>query len=59
MTDPRCVIDTNGLISGVLSDQGKPNRVVSHVIKDFPPSPFQGIPILRPAEFVELIQAGT
>ncbi len=141
MTDPRCVLDTNVLISGVLSDQGKPNQVVSHVIrhgtllaseatyeelqsrlrtrprfrkyltldeieaylnqiyvastfievteaiqacsdpdddmflelavsgsadylvtgntKDFPPSPFQGIPILRPAESVALIQVGT
>ncbi len=136
-TRPRCVIDTNVLISGAISDKGKPNRVVSYVlrhgtllastetfeelrtrlrgkqrfrkyltlqeidahlnliytgshfinitetitacsdpdddkflelavsgdadylitgnIKDFPPSPFRDIPILRPAEFLEMV----
>ena len=137
MTNPRCVIDTNVLISAALSPLGKPRRVVDFVVlsgtllastatfhefetrirrprllryfgneeeregfihrihsvsrfeqvttsvsacsdpdddmflelalsagadyiitgnlKDFPPSPFQGIPILRPAEFVETV----
>ena len=136
-SEPRCVIDTKVLISGALSEPGKPNRVISYVIrhgtllastetfeelasrlrtkprfrkyltlegieghlyrinvnahfvavtetisacsdpdddkflelavsgnadylitgnlKDFPPSPFQGIPILSPAEFLETV----
>ena len=138
MTKPRCVVDTNVLISGALSKHGKPRKVVDFIdasgiilssqatfeefdtrirrkkfdkyfvdphereeyidwiyslsypfveitkeiavcpdpnddmfleravsgsadylitgnLKDFPPSPFQGIPILSPAEFLETV----
>ena len=135
-TNPRCVVDTNVLISAFISDKGNPRKTVRHVLgsgvllastatfeefdsrirrpriskhgspdeleayvgllsgqaefitvtesitacsdpddnmflelavsgaadyivtgnmKDFPPSPFQGIPILSPAEFVEMV----
>lgn len=37
-----------------LAVSGQADYIITGNIKDFPPSPFQGIPILRPAEFLEL-----
>ena len=36
-----------------LALSGQADYIVTGNIKDFPPSPFEGIPIIRPAEFVE------
>lgn len=33
MNDPRCVVDTNVLISALLSAEGKPNRAVYSVLR--------------------------
>ena len=33
---------------------GQADYLITGNIKDFPPSPFRGIPILRPAEFLEI-----
>ncbi len=36
-----------------LALSGQADYIVTGNIRDFPPSPFEGIPIIRPAEFVE------
>ncbi len=33
---------------------GQADYLITGNIKDFPPSPFRGLPILRPAEFLEI-----
>ena len=33
---------------------GQADYIITGNIKDFPPSPFRGLPILRPAEFLEI-----
>lgn len=33
MTEPRCVVDTNVLISAALSSQSLPNRVVAYIVE--------------------------
>ncbi len=37
-----------------LAVSGIADYIITGNIKDFPPSPFRGIPILRPAEFLEI-----
>ena len=38
-----------------LAVSGRADYIVTGNLKDFPPSPFQGIPILSPAEFVKMV----
>ena len=40
-----------------LAVSGRADYLITGNLKDFPPSPFRGIEIVNPAEFVELIQA--
>ena len=37
-----------------LAVSGRADYIITGNIKDFPPNPFRGIPILTPAEFFEL-----